>query len=212
MAGSKSDYLENKLLDHTLKNTAYTSPTTVYAALFTTIPTDASPGTEVSGGSYARQAITFGSASGGSSSNSVAVTFPAATGAWGAIVAFAIFDASTVGNMLYWGELLGPRKVFVVDPTTDTFTSASHGLANGTIVEVESENGTLPAPLADNTPYYIISTATNTFQLSLTSGGAAINITTTGDGTLGVFASFKKTVASGDTAKFAIGQLTVSED
>lgn len=212
MAGSKSDYLENKLLDHTLKNTAYTSPAAVYAALFTTIPTDAAPGTEVSGGSYARQAITFGAAAAGASANSVAVTFPAASAPWGACVAFAIFDALTVGNMLYWSELLGPRKVFTVDPTTDTFTSTAHGLANGTVVEVESENGTLPAPLVDNTQYFIVATAANTFQLSLTSGGAAINITTAGDGTLGVFVTYKKTVGTGDTAKFSIGQLTVNED
>jgi hypothetical protein len=212
MAGSLSDYLELKLLDHCFRNTAFTSPTTVYAALFTTIPTDAAPGTEVSGGSYARVAITCGAAASGAISNSGAVTFPAATGAWGAIVAFAIFDALTVGNMLAWGELLGPRKVFTVDPTTDVFTSTAHGLANGTIVEVESENGTLCAGVSDNTPYFIIATAANTFQLSLTSGGSAINITTAGDGTLGVFASFKKTVASGDTAKFAIGQLSVLLD
>jgi hypothetical protein len=212
MAGSASDYLELKVLDHVLKNTAYTSPTTVYAALFTTIPTDSGPGTEVTGGSYARQAITFGSASSGASSNSVAVTFPAATASWGAVVAFAIFDASTTGNMLFWGELLGPRKVFTVVPGTDVFTSASHGLADGTAVEVEVENGTLPSPLADNTVYYIINTATNTFKLSATAGGSAIDITTTGDGTLGVFASYKKTVASGDTAKFAIGQLIVNLD
>lgn len=212
MAGSLSDYLENKLLDHCFRNTAFTSPTTVYAALFTTIPTDAGPGTEVSGGSYARIAITNAAAASGAISNSTAVTFPAATGSWGSIVAFAIFDALTVGNMLAWGELLGARKVFVVDPTTDTFTSTSHGLSDGTAVEVESENGTLPAPLADNTQYFIINSAANTFKLAATAGGAAINITTTGDGTLGVFASYKKAVASGDTAKFAIGQLTVTMD
>lgn len=109
MAG-KTDYLENKILDHVLRNTAYTSPTTVYAALFTAAPTDAytsgSPdGTEVSGGSYGRVAITFSAAASGATSNSGDVTFTTATANWGTIVAFGIFDASTAGNLLYWNTI-----------------------------------------------------------------------------------------------------------
>lgn len=100
---AKSDYLEAKLLDHVLRNTSYTSPTTVYAALMTATPNDAGGGTEVTGGSYARQAITFGAASAGSISNSSAVTFsslPAAT-----ITHIAVYDALTTGNLLYYGAL-----------------------------------------------------------------------------------------------------------
>lgn len=104
MAG-KSDYLENKILEHVLKNTAYTSPTTVYMALFTAAPTDAGGGTEVSTNNYARTAITFGAASGGAISNSGAVNFPTPSGSWGACTHFGIFDASTNGNLLYWGAL-----------------------------------------------------------------------------------------------------------
>jgi hypothetical protein len=69
MAG-KSDYLENKILDHVLRNTAYTSPTTVYVGLYTAAPTDAGGGTEVSGNGYAREAATFSVASGGATANS----------------------------------------------------------------------------------------------------------------------------------------------
>jgi hypothetical protein len=100
---SKSDYLENKVLDHVLRNTALTSPTTVYAALYTVAPSDTGGGTEVTGNAYARTAITFGAPSAGVASNSAAVTFPTATpSGWGTIVAMGVFDAATVGNLLYW--------------------------------------------------------------------------------------------------------------
>lgn len=113
-----SDYLENKLLDHTLKNTAYTSPTTVYAALFTSDPSVGSTSenleagiltTEVSasGTAYARQAVTFGAASAGSSTTTANVTFPAATANYGTVTHVAIMDGNTHGadNVLFYGEL-----------------------------------------------------------------------------------------------------------
>lgn len=102
MAGSASNTIENSLLNHLLRNTAYTPAATLYVALFTTNPTDAGPGTEVSGGAYARQVVTFGAASGGTVTNSNAITFPVATADWGTIEGFGIMDALTTGNMLVW--------------------------------------------------------------------------------------------------------------
>ncbi len=96
-----SNYLENALINATLRNTSYTSPTTTYLALYTSDPTDADTGTEVSGGSYARQAITFGAPSNGASTNSAAIEFPQATGSWGTVTHVGIRDASTSGNLLY---------------------------------------------------------------------------------------------------------------
>jgi len=104
MAG-KSDYLENKILDHVLRNTAYTSPAAVYMGLFTAAPSDAGGGTEVSGNNYSRTAITFGAASGGAITNSADVTFPTPSGSWGACTHFGIFDQASAGNLLYWGAL-----------------------------------------------------------------------------------------------------------
>lgn len=121
--GSKSDYLENKILDHVLKNTTYTSPTTVYVGLFTVTPSDTGGGTEVSGSSYARQSVTFAVASGGSTSNSAIVTFPTATGSWGTVVAFGLFDALSGGNLLYWSALNSNRTVSFGD--TASFTVGS---------------------------------------------------------------------------------------
>ena len=96
-----SNYLENALINVTLRATAYTAPTTVYVGLYTTDPTDANTGTEVSGGSYARVAVTFGAPSNGVSTNSAAVEFAAATGSWGTVGWIGILDALTTGNLLY---------------------------------------------------------------------------------------------------------------
>lgn len=96
-----SNYLEDALINATLRNTSYTSPATVYVGLYTTDPTDANTGTEVSGGSYARTAVTFGAPSNGVTTNSAAVEFPQATGNWGTVGWIGILDASSSGNLLY---------------------------------------------------------------------------------------------------------------
>ena len=96
-----SNYLENALINAVLRNTSYTSPTTVYVALFTSDPTDAGSGTEVSGGSYARTSATFGAPSNGVSVTSADVTFPTATASWGTVGWIGIYDNSTGGNLLF---------------------------------------------------------------------------------------------------------------
>jgi len=107
-----SNYLENALINATLRNTTYTSPSTVYAGLFTSDPTDAGSGTEVSGGSYARKAITFAAPSNGVTTNSAAACeFDQATGSWGTITHFGIFDALTSGNLLYHGALTTSKTI-----------------------------------------------------------------------------------------------------
>ncbi len=109
--GSFGDFLELELLDHVFGAAAYTAPATLYVALYTVIPTDASAsGTEVTGGSYARVAVTnnatnWPAASAGAKANGTAITFPAPTAAWGTVVGFAIYDAATLGNELAWGAL-----------------------------------------------------------------------------------------------------------
>lgn len=121
-----SNYLENALINATLRNTSYTSPSTVYVALFTSDPTDAGSGTECSGGAYARQSATFGAPSNGASSISADVEFPQATGSWGTITHFGIFDASSSGNLLYHGAL-----------------TASKTIATGDVLKITSSNLTV---------------------------------------------------------------------
>lgn len=110
-----SNYLENALINATLRNTSYTSPATVYLALYTTDPTDADSGTEVSGNAYARQSITFGAPSNGVSTNSAAIEFPQATGAWGTVAYVGIRDASTAGNLLYHTPLDASKTIATGD-------------------------------------------------------------------------------------------------
>lgn len=104
MAGNLSNYLENKLLEHSLGRTQFALPAATYVALFTASPTDAGGGTEVSGNGYLRTAITWNPASSGSISNAADVVFPTATGAWGTIVAVGIFDAASGGNLLWYAN------------------------------------------------------------------------------------------------------------
>jgi hypothetical protein len=100
-----SNFLENAIINATLRNTTYTSVATVYVSLWTSDPTDAGSGTEVSGGSYARTAVTFGAPSNGVTTNSADVTFPTATGTWGTVGWIGINDALTTGNLLYHSPL-----------------------------------------------------------------------------------------------------------
>ena len=106
-----SDFLEDELLDHVLRNTAYTSPTTIFVALFTTATDDAAGGTEVTGGSYARTSVAFNAPSAGTVDNSATVTFPTATASWGTVTHMALYDASSGGNRLYHGALTTSKTV-----------------------------------------------------------------------------------------------------
>lgn len=114
---SKSDYLENKLLNHTLRNTAFTQPSALYIALFTADPTDAGTLTnEATGGSYARQSATFGTATTGSAATTNAQTY--ANMPAGTFTHFALMDALTAGNMLYSAALTTPRTTVLGDTLT----------------------------------------------------------------------------------------------
>jgi hypothetical protein len=98
-----SNYLSNNLANATLRNTSYTSPATVYVALYSVAPTASTTGTELSGNSYSRQSVTFSAPSAGSASSNVAVSFGPATGNnWPTVKGMAIVDASSSGNILYF--------------------------------------------------------------------------------------------------------------
>jgi len=96
-------------LDHFLGTTSYTMPSTIYIALYTVAPDDTGGGTEVSGGSYARQTATFDAAASGATQNSADVDFvdmPACT-----VVAIGIHDALTSGNLLVHGTLTANKSL-----------------------------------------------------------------------------------------------------
>lgn len=116
-----SDYLENKLLDHVFLVAAYTQPSNIYLAVFTSSGglennTEGSQ-TEVSGNNYSRVDVSssFGAAASGTLVNDVNIEFPAATGTWGTITHVALMDASTSGNVLIWAELDASRTILTGD-------------------------------------------------------------------------------------------------
>lgn len=127
-----SNYLENKLTDLIFRGQAFTAPATIYVSLHTADPTDAAGGAEVSGGSYARVAITTSltnwsgtqsagstvasSGTGGASSNNGAITFPSPTASWGVCTHFGVWDAASGGNLLVFGALGAPKTVNSGDP------------------------------------------------------------------------------------------------
>lgn len=121
-----SNYLEDKILNHVLTATGYTQPSARFLGLYTAstgLETN-SPSAEVSGGSYARQAVTFAAASSGSSATNATVTFPAATATWGTITHVAVLDASSAGNVLFWGAVTTSKLI----ESGDTFQVTSGNL------------------------------------------------------------------------------------
>ena len=126
--GVISNYLENKILDHSLRNTSYTTPgTSIYIALFTdaTAQNDANGGTEVSGGDYARVQVTgWDAPTSGSSANTSDITFTTASADWGNLRYIGIMDASTAGNLLFWGQLTEDKDV----TNGDTFSISAEDI------------------------------------------------------------------------------------
>ena len=122
-----SNFLENALINATLRNTTYTSPATVYVSLWTSNPGDDASGTEVStsGTGYARTAVTMGAPSNGVSLNTAAVEFAQATASYGTVGWIGINDAVTAGNLLYHSPLTTSK---VID-TGDIFKIAIGSLS-----------------------------------------------------------------------------------
>ena len=110
-----SNFLENEILDHILRNSAYTPSSTVYIGLSTGSFGDDNSGTELSGNGYTRKSIAFDAASGGVSDNTSNVDFDAATGSWGSVSHFGLFDASTSGNLLIHGAFSAAKTVSTGD-------------------------------------------------------------------------------------------------
>lgn len=129
-----SNWLSSAFLNAALRNTAFTPPTAVYLALYTSDPTQSDTGTEVSGGGYARQAITFAAPSivGGMQTvkNSADIEFPIATADWGLVTQIGLRTAATGGNLLWSSAIPNPRTIqtgdkpkFLKDGTIVRFTN-----------------------------------------------------------------------------------------
>jgi hypothetical protein len=118
-----SDYLEGQIRAHIFRTASFTKPTVLAVALFTAAPGEAGGGTEVAGGSYARAQLnpldanwTAASATDGLTDNAAQLNFPAPSANWGLVTHQAIFDATTVGNMLIYGALAASKNINSGDP------------------------------------------------------------------------------------------------
>lgn len=111
----KSTYLNDNFINVALRNTVFTSPVQVFCALYTATPGVGGGGTEVTGGAYARQVVTFIAPTAGVTSNDADVNFPVATADYGTVTSFALLDASSGGNLMYFGNLSASRNVLTND-------------------------------------------------------------------------------------------------
>jgi hypothetical protein len=157
----------------------------VFASLHTASPGDAGSN-EATGGSpaYARKAITWNAAASGNLDNNSNPLFDVAAGTY---VALGLWSASTSGTFYGWsplGTTGDPIPFTTTDAaSSDTLESPAHGLSNTNVVMVfQSGTPSLPTGLTEGTLYYVISAATDNFQLSTSSGGSAVAITANGSG------------------------------
>lgn len=126
-----TDYLENRMIDQIFRAQAFTFPSTLHIGLLTAAPSDTGGGTEVSGGAYARVAVTnslanwagtqsagstvASSGTSGTTSNNSTITFPTPTASWGTVTHFAIYDAASAGNMLFFAALTISKTINIGD-------------------------------------------------------------------------------------------------
>jgi hypothetical protein len=120
-----TDYLEGEIIKHIFRTGSFTKPSVLAVGLFTAAPSDAGGGTEVTGGSYARATLNpldanwaAPSAGNGVTSNSSTITFTTPTANWGSVTHFAVFDAASAGNMLFWGALTVSKTINSGDTVT----------------------------------------------------------------------------------------------
>jgi len=211
---SKSNYLENAILNAVLRNITFTSPLQTYGALFTAVTSgEANSVTEVAGAGYARQSASFAApVPTGSTANNAAIQFPQATADYPApVIGFGVYDAVAAGNLLYWGYLGSPGpQNFTAEESTDVFYATSHSFDNNDRVRLEpTPAGNLPTGVATGSDYYISGSTSDTFYLSTTASGSAINITTDGSGV--VMRIKARTVQQDDTIQFDSGSLIIKE-
>ena len=203
-----SDFAENELLDALVGNGTYNNAAP-HLSLHDGLPGETGAN-EIVGGSYARQPTAFGAASGGVATNSAQEEFtdmPAVT-----ITHAGLWDALAAGNFMAAIPLGTANRGFATAAdTSDVFTSPAHGLANDDRVQLRaSVDGNIPAGANETTLYHVVGVTTDTFQISLTQGGAAVTLT--GDGDVIFIQVTPRIVNGGDTVRFAIGQVSLQLD
>lgn len=193
------------------------SPASFTLKLFTTIPTKAAAGTSPVSlwTNYADLTITnnatnFPTATTGVKTYSGAtLDFGTATvpGAQPTVVGWGLFNNTT---MIYFGIIGATDEMLFTATVSDVFTCASHNLTNGQCVVLKAApNVSLPTGVSADTLYYVVGVSGDTFQLSTTSGGSAINLTSAGSGYFQVCSP--QTIANGSGVTLANGAIVITE-
>ena len=195
-------------------------PAQCYAALLEVVTAgEAGTVTEATYTGYARVQLSgkFAAVAAGlggrSLTTNAAVTFGQKTDAGtDTQIALGIYDALTGGNLMAIVYLDGGDPVvFTGENTGDLITAPGHGLVDDDRVRLESVAGTsIPAGLAVDTTYWIITTSGITFQLSATQGGGAVPLT--GDGGGMILPLSPKDITQDDTPEFASGAIEIGLD
>lgn len=209
-----TDYWARKILDHSTGKTDIGALPVVYLGFYTTAPSDAGGGTEVSGGSYARLATTganWNAAAGSapsSVSNAQVLTWAAATASWGStpLVAIGAFDAPTSGDLLWW-DYLGnfPWLPFTCTAASPgVLTVPAHGFANGDTVVVSAEyGGTLPTTAGSWAGLLSVANATT--------DSFTLGVTTTASGSGSLRKVLAVSINTPQAPSFAAGTLTLTQ-
>lgn len=185
--------------------------TITHVSVHTAIP-NASGDAEVTGGSYARLALTMAAASSRAKASSADLNhaIPAGT----TCVALGLWTALSGGTFKGWipvsgaSPLKGVGTVITADISADTITSPVHGLAvDNRVVLSAIAGGSLPTGLSATTVYWVRAVTTDTISLSLTQGGAAVDIT--GKGALGWYQAAPEVFTNAGTLKTASGNLVL---
>ena len=172
-------------------------------------------GTEVAGGSYARQAVTWAAMSGGTTSNSGSISIPIPAGTTPMVVC--LYDASTAGNRLgdfgygSSGQLV--KGLGTVDAATNLFLSKAHGLTTDDRVFFSAVNGeAIPTGVSLTTLYFVLASGltTDAFKVSTTSGGSALDVTASGE--FMVMKTVPNTFASAGNLTIATSALVLEPD
>lgn len=217
MPGSLTNYGEGQVLGCLFGGVALTPPAIWHLAFFSTAPTDAGGGTELSGTGYSRKAITnnttnFPAVTAG---NPILLAVDQSCFTAGAemsdAVALGLFDASSGGNLWFWGWLGDDDGKIFTAATDDAFTAPGHGLANGDKVRFLAVPGTtLPTGVTAGVTYHVRDVSGATFKVAATAGGSAVDITAAGSGLVAKIAV--KAIGVDDVIRVLANALSIALD
>jgi len=217
MSGLTNDR-EEKIINEIFRTTVSIRPAATYVAALLTLPTDdAMTGVaELGMGVYARQLLAQdgtdwtdpSAGTQGETDNNSEIDFGNLTGSAERVIGIAIMasiSGTTAADYLFWSALATGWQDFTADGDTEAITCTSHGYSDNDRVFVRGL--ALPTGYLESVEYYVVSSTTDTVQLSLTEGGGAVTISSDAGGQIG--ASNAQLISDGNQLKIAAGALNI---